>query len=33
VSGEPIGIIGAGDLGQTLARTGRRAGRRVVIAN
>src|SRR5258706_1091735 len=30
---EPIGIIGAGRLGQALARTVRRAGRLVVIAN
>ena len=30
---EPIGIIGAGGLGQALARTARRAGRPVVIAN
>jgi predicted dinucleotide-binding enzyme len=28
-----IGIIGAGHLGQALARTARRAGRKVVIAN
>jgi predicted dinucleotide-binding enzyme len=33
VSDEPIGIIGAGKLGQALARTARRAGRPVVIAN
>jgi predicted dinucleotide-binding enzyme len=31
--GEPIGIIGAGRLGQALARTAQRAGRPVVIAN
>ena len=30
---EPVGIIGAGRLGQALARTARRAGRPVVIAN
>jgi 8-hydroxy-5-deazaflavin:NADPH oxidoreductase len=30
---EPIGIIGAGRLGQALARTVQRAGRSVVIAN
>ncbi|MDQ1434414.1 MAG: 8-hydroxy-5-deazaflavin:NADPH oxidoreductase [Actinomycetota bacterium] len=30
---EPIGIIGAGRLGQALARTARRADRPVVIAN
>jgi predicted dinucleotide-binding enzyme len=30
---EPIGIIGAGRLGQALARTARRADRSVVIAN
>ena len=30
---EPIGIIGAGRLGLALARTARRAGRDVVIAN
>jgi 8-hydroxy-5-deazaflavin:NADPH oxidoreductase len=30
---EPIGIIGAGRLGQALARTARRADRTVVIAN
>jgi 8-hydroxy-5-deazaflavin:NADPH oxidoreductase len=28
-----VGIIGAGRLGQAMARTARRAGRRVVIAN
>jgi hypothetical protein len=33
VSDEPIGIIGAGKLGQALARTARRADRSVVIAN
>ena len=33
MSDEPIGIIGAGRLGQALTRTGRRAGRPVVIAN
>jgi len=33
MSEEPIGIIGAGHLGQALARNARRAGRRVVIAN
>ena len=33
MSSEPIGIIGAGRLGQALARTARRAGRPVVIAN
>ena len=33
MSDEPIGIIGAGNLGQALARSARRAGRRVVIAN
>ncbi|HEV7526176.1 MAG TPA: NAD(P)-binding domain-containing protein [Acidimicrobiia bacterium] len=31
--GEPIGIIGAGRLGQALARTARRADRPVVLAN
>jgi predicted dinucleotide-binding enzyme len=31
--GEPVGIIGAGRLGQALARTVRRAGRDVVLAN
>jgi predicted dinucleotide-binding enzyme len=31
--GEPIGIIGAGRLGQALARTAQRAGRRAVLAN
>jgi DNA-3-methyladenine glycosylase II len=30
---DPIGIIGAGRLGQAMARTALRAGRRVVIAN
>jgi len=30
---EPIGLIGAGRLGQAFARTARRAGRSVVIAN
>jgi hypothetical protein len=30
---EPIGVIGAGRLSQALARTARRAGRPVVIAN
>jgi predicted dinucleotide-binding enzyme len=30
---EPVGIVGAGRLGQAMARTARRAGRRVVIAN
>jgi predicted dinucleotide-binding enzyme len=30
---EPVGIIGAGRLGQALARTARRANRPVVIAN
>jgi 8-hydroxy-5-deazaflavin:NADPH oxidoreductase len=30
---EPIGIIGAGQLGQALARTARRADRAVVLAN
>jgi predicted dinucleotide-binding enzyme len=30
---DPVGIIGAGRLGQAMARTGLRAGRRVVIAN
>ena len=30
---DPVGIIGAGRLGQAMARTARRAGRRVVIAN
>src|SRR3954471_18765624 len=30
---DAIGIIGAGRLGQALARTARRAGRPVVIAN
>jgi predicted dinucleotide-binding enzyme len=30
---EPVGIIGAGRLGQALARTALRAGRQVVIAN
>jgi len=30
---EPVGIIGAGRLGQAMARTALRAGRRVVIAN
>jgi hypothetical protein len=33
MSDEPIGIIGAGKLGQALARTARRAGRPVVISN
>ena len=33
MSDEPIGIIGAGKLGQALARTARRADRPVVIAN
>jgi predicted dinucleotide-binding enzyme len=33
VNDEPIGIIGAGKLGQALARTARRADRPVVIAN
>ena len=28
-----VGIIGAGHIGQVLARTARRAGREVVIAN
>ena len=28
-----VGIIGAGRLGQAMARTALRAGRRVVIAN
>jgi predicted dinucleotide-binding enzyme len=31
--GNPVGIIGAGRLGQAMARTARRAGRDVVIAN
>ena len=30
---DTVGIIGAGRLGQAMARTARRAGRRVVIAN
>ena len=30
---DPVGIIGAGRLGQGMARTALRAGRRVVIAN
>jgi predicted dinucleotide-binding enzyme len=30
---EPVGVIGAGRLGQALARTALRAGRRVVLAN
>ncbi|HEV2923789.1 MAG TPA: NAD(P)-binding domain-containing protein [Solirubrobacteraceae bacterium] len=30
---DPLGIIGAGRLGQAMARTALRAGRRVVIAN
>ncbi len=30
---DPVGIIGAGRLGQAMARTALRAGRRVVIAN
>jgi predicted dinucleotide-binding enzyme len=30
---DSVGIIGAGRLGQAMARTARRAGRRVVIAN
>ena len=30
---DPVGIIGAGRLGQAMARTARRAGRDVVIAN
>jgi predicted dinucleotide-binding enzyme len=29
----PVGIIGAGRIGQAMARTAQRAGRRVVIAN
>jgi lactate dehydrogenase-like 2-hydroxyacid dehydrogenase len=29
----PVGILGAGRLGQAMARTARRAGRPVVIAN
>lgn len=33
VSDEPIGIIGAGRLGQALARSARRAGRPVTISN
>jgi 8-hydroxy-5-deazaflavin:NADPH oxidoreductase len=32
-NGNLVGIIGAGRLGQAMARTGRRAGRDVVIAN
>jgi hypothetical protein len=32
-NGNPVGIIGAGRLGQAMARTARRAGRDVVIAN
>jgi 8-hydroxy-5-deazaflavin:NADPH oxidoreductase len=31
--GNPVGIIGAGRLGQAMARTARRAGRDVVLAN
>jgi predicted dinucleotide-binding enzyme len=31
--GNSVGIIGAGRLGQAMARTARRAGREVVIAN
>jgi len=31
--GNQVGIIGAGRLGQAMARTARRAGREVVIAN
>ena len=31
--GNPIGIIGAGRLGQAMARTALRAGRSVVISN
>jgi predicted dinucleotide-binding enzyme len=30
---DAVGIIGAGRLGQAMARTARRAGRDVVIAN
>jgi predicted dinucleotide-binding enzyme len=30
---DPVGVIGAGRLGQAMARTALRAGRRVVIAN
>jgi predicted dinucleotide-binding enzyme len=30
---DTVGIIGAGRLGQAMARTAQRAGRRVVIAN
>ena len=30
---DPVGIIGAGRLGQAMARTALRAGRRVVLAN
>ena len=33
MSDEPIGVIGAGKLGQALARSARRAGRAVVISN
>jgi predicted dinucleotide-binding enzyme len=32
-NGKPVGIIGAGRLGQAMARTALRAGRSVVIAN
>jgi len=33
IAGDPVGIIGAGRLGQAMARTALRAGRSVVIAN
>jgi predicted dinucleotide-binding enzyme len=33
ISSDPVGIIGAGRLGQAMARTALRAGRSVVIAN
>src|SRR4029077_16015764 len=33
ITSDPVGIIGAGRLGQAMARTALRAGRQVVIAN
>ena len=33
IASDPVGIIGAGRLGQAMARTALRAGRSVVIAN
>src|SRR4029077_18705785 len=33
ITSDPVGIIGAGRLGQAMARTALRAGRSVVIAN